>query len=143
VSSPTRIGVIHDSLRLAGGGERVCLKTIEALKERGHEVTLGTVEPTDWEKLEKVMGRLTKPDSEVHLFDLTETPLRIYAGIAIPLIRAAMADSCEVCVQTNGDVVPIGDVIYMHYLPASLCEDRKSTRLNSSHPSRPRMPSSA
>jgi glycosyltransferase involved in cell wall biosynthesis len=118
-----RVGVIHDSLRLAGGGERVCLKTIEGLRERDHEVVLGTVEPTDWEKLERVMGPCARPSREVHLLSLSETPLRLYAGAVIPLVRAAMPGSCDLLVQTNGDVVPIGDVIYMHYLPASICPD--------------------
>ncbi len=118
-----RVGVIHDSLRLAGGGERVCLKTIEALKERDHEVFLGTVEPTDWQNLDQMMGRCVRPDIELHLLNLSDTPLRVYMSVAAPLLHAAMKESCNICVQTNGDVVPIGDLIYMHYLPTSLCND--------------------
>jgi alpha-1,2-mannosyltransferase len=118
-----RVGVIHDSLRLAGGGERVCLKTIESLRERGHEVLLGTVEPTDWNVLTRVMGECVRPNREIHLINLSDTPLRIYMSLGAPLIRAMMKDACDICIQTNGDVVPVGDLIYMHYLPTSLCDD--------------------
>ncbi len=118
-----KVGVIHDSLRTAGGGERVCLKTIEALRERGHEVVLGTVEKTNWDVLDKVMGRAPRPTREINVANLSETPLRIYMGIAIPLVSRRIRGKCDVIVQTNGDVVPVGDIIYMHYLPASLCDD--------------------
>jgi len=57
--------VIHPSLNAGGGSERVCLTIIESLKEKGHNVTLGTFEKTNWEKVEKHFGRVVKPDAEV------------------------------------------------------------------------------
>jgi glycosyltransferase involved in cell wall biosynthesis len=118
-----RIGVVHDSLRTVGGAERVCLKTIEALKERGHEVVLGTVEKPDWGVVDRIMGRAQRPDSEHSFVNLGETPLHIYIGLAVPLIASVVRKECDIIVQTNGDVMPIGDITYMHYLPASLSDD--------------------
>lgn len=118
-----RVGVVHDSLRVVGGGERVCLKTIEALKEQGHQVVLGTVEPTDWTVLDAAMGNRIRPDNELSLLDLSENPLRTYMSVLSPVVHAIVNEVTDICVQTNGDVVPLGPVSYMHYLPASIYDD--------------------
>jgi alpha-1,2-mannosyltransferase len=118
-----RIGVIHDSLRVAGGGERVCLKTVEAIKQAGHDVYLGTVEPTDWHRLDRLMAGCQRPDLEFSLLNLSETPVRIYMGMLTPLVYAAISPSCDLCIQSNGDVMPVADILYMHYLPTSVYND--------------------
>ena len=40
-----RIAVVHQTLRLVGGGERVCLSLLKALDRTGHDVALRCVEP--------------------------------------------------------------------------------------------------
>ena len=53
--------ILHNTLNSVGGGERVCLAVIEALKDAGWEVCLATVEPTDWSRVEKIVGRVVIP----------------------------------------------------------------------------------
>ena len=43
-----RIAVAHHSLNIPGGAERLCLAAIEALRKKGHNVTLITVEKANW-----------------------------------------------------------------------------------------------
>lgn len=59
------VAVLHPSLNIGGGAERVCLDVIESLKERGHDVLLGTFEKTDWKSVEKYFGKVTRPDKEI------------------------------------------------------------------------------
>jgi alpha-1,2-mannosyltransferase len=116
-----RVGVLHDSLNFAGGAERVCLKTIEALKEEGYEVVLGTIEPTDWGALLETMGWKRRPDREISLLGFGSKTLRIYMSMLAPIILSRLRTECDLCVGTNGDLMPLDtDVTYMHYLPISL-----------------------
>ena len=116
-----RIGILHDSLNFAGGAERVCLKTIEALKERGDNVVLGTIEPTDWDGLGETMGAGTRPDKEISLLRFKWKTFRIYLSLLAPLLHSRLMEECDFCIGTNGDLMPLGtDVSYMHYLPLAL-----------------------
>jgi len=116
-----RIGVLHDSLNFGGGAERVCLKTIEALKEEGDEVILGTIEPTDWDELRDKMGWKSKPDKEISLLRFHSKKFRVYMSTLAPIVQERLKKECDLCVGTNGDLMPLDtDVTYMHYLPTSL-----------------------
>lgn len=116
-----RVGILHDSLNFAGGAERVCLKTIEALREEGDEVILGTIEPTDWDKLGETMGWKKKPDKEISLLRFSSKTLRLYMSLLAPIVLERLRNECDLCVGTNGDLMPLDtDVTYMHYLPTSL-----------------------
>lgn len=113
--------MLHDSLNFAGGAERVCLKTIEALKEEGYEVVLGTIEPTDWGALLDTMGWKRRPDKEISLLGFSSKTLRLYMSMLAPIIFDRLRNECDLCVGTNGDLMPLDtDVTYMHYLPMSL-----------------------
>lgn len=113
--------MLHDSLNFRGGAERVCLKTIEALKEGGDEVVLGTIEPTDWVGLGDTMGWKTRPDKEISLLGFSSMKFRLYMSTLAPIIHARLRSECDLCVGTNGDLMPLDtDVTYMHYLPTSL-----------------------
>lgn len=59
------ISIIHHSLNPRGGAERLCLTTIEALKEKGHEVCLGTFEKTNWNEVEESFKDVVRPDKEI------------------------------------------------------------------------------
>jgi len=59
------VSVIHPSLNVIGGSEQVCLSILESLEEKGHNVSLGTFEKTDWEKIEKYFGKVCQPDQEI------------------------------------------------------------------------------
>jgi len=62
---PMNILVVHPSLNAGGGSEKVCLTMIEALKERGYNVTLWTFEEPNWESIKKFFGSFIKPDAGV------------------------------------------------------------------------------
>ena len=111
-----RIGIIHNSLNSTGGGERVCLRAIEALKEGGHEVILGTVEPTDWVKVNRIMGGVTKPDEELSLLRFKVRIFGIYMRLLTSLLIPKLRRICELIINMHGDILPFhADVIYIHY----------------------------
>lgn len=113
--------MLHDSLNFGGGAERVCLKTIEALKEEGDEVVLGTIEPTDWSGLRDTMGGTTRPDKEISLLGFSSKRFRVYMSTLGQVVHQRLKNECDLCVGTNGDLMPLDtDVTYMHYLPTSL-----------------------
>lgn len=59
------VAVLHPSLNSGGGSERVCLTIIEALKESGHSIALGTFEKTKWSEVAKFFGNVARPDKEI------------------------------------------------------------------------------
>jgi alpha-1,2-mannosyltransferase len=59
------ISIIHPSLNPKGGAERLCLTMVEALKEKGYTVLLGTLEKTNWSEVEKSFNDVVKPDKEI------------------------------------------------------------------------------
>jgi hypothetical protein len=61
------IAIAHHSLNIPGGAERLCLAVIEALRKRGHNVALITVEKTDWRIVQKNFGNVTMPNRESYL----------------------------------------------------------------------------
>lgn len=57
--------LMHPSVNIGGGAERVCVNIIEGLKENGYNVTLGTFDKPDWEKVENYFGKVVRPDVEI------------------------------------------------------------------------------
>ena len=110
--------VVHNTLNSVGGGERVCLAVIETLKEMGYEVTLITVEPTDWLRVEKILGhgKIVKPDKEEPIEPLKVRAFGIYMRLLTFLKLLKLTKKLDLVVNTHGDVLPISsDIIYMHY----------------------------
>ena len=62
-----KIAVMHHSLNIPGGAERLCLAVVEALRRKGHEVTLITVEKTDWSLVQRNFGNVIMPNNEDYL----------------------------------------------------------------------------
>jgi glycosyltransferase involved in cell wall biosynthesis len=105
-----------------GGAERVCLATIEALKQEGHFVVLGVIEQTNWEKIKHVFGRVTLPDIEIPLVPFNFTMLRVvYTSLLSPLVFSAIHDKCDLTICTTEDLMLLStDFGYMHYVPLCL-----------------------
>ncbi len=119
-----KVGIIHNSLNSTGGGERLCLETIASLKEAGYKVILATVEPTDWNRVERIIGEITKPDSEVSLFKTKIRMFGIYMRLLTSFLASRLRKRCDVVVNTHGDVLPIeADLIYMHYPTFALLKE--------------------
>ena len=111
-----QVCVVHNTLNSVGGGERVCLTVIEALKELGFHVALITTEPTDWNRVKRMMGDIVEPDEEHYLLPFKVKAFGIYMRLLtfIKLIRNS--GKCKLIINTHGDVLPISsDIIYMHF----------------------------
>ncbi len=119
-----KVGVIHHSLNIPGGAEKLCLTTIEALKIRGHKVTLVTTEKTDWNLLAHNFGRVTKPDVESYLTARRLSRKLSSLSIAFPyfvaqvfqLLLSKSRKRHNVTINTFGDVVnSVADITYIHF----------------------------
>jgi len=119
-----RIAVAHHSLNAAGGAERLCLATIEALKMRGHEVSLVTVEKTDWTLLRDKFGQTIMPDREIYI---TSQPLSqklksisiastYFLTYTIQLLINRSKNKHDLTINTFGDAInSITDIAYIHF----------------------------
>ena len=96
--------ILHNTLNSVGGGERVCLAVIEALKDAGWEVCLATVEPTDWSRVEKIVGRVVKPDVEMSLFPFKVRMFGIYMRLLTYYFAIKAGKNCDLIIITHGDV---------------------------------------
>jgi len=125
-----KVAVLHRSLNPMGGAERVCLETIQVLKNGGHEVILGTIEPTDWNAVTRRLGKTTRPDAEVSLL-----PFRLDAfGIYLRLLAAFLAMRIRrrshllMITHPNSDVLPVrADITYVHYPTSALLSESLTT----------------
>ncbi|MEM1588632.1 MAG: glycosyltransferase [Candidatus Bathyarchaeia archaeon] len=109
--------VLHHTLNSAGGGERVSLATIEALKELGKgKVDLGTVEKTDWKKVKNTFGEVTLPDKEMNILPFKLSLFGIYQRSLTGLYVYKYRKKYDLIINTHGDVMPaFCDVTYMHF----------------------------
>jgi len=119
-----KVGIIHNSLNSTGGGEKLCLETIKSLKEAGYDVILATVEPTDWERIKRILGEVTRPDGEASLFRIKARIFGIYMRLLTSFLASKLRKRCNIVINTHGDVLPIeADVIYMHYPTFALLKE--------------------
>lgn len=99
-----------------GGGERLLVATIEAFKEAGWEVTLATVEPTDWELVSRVWGKVVRPDKEITLLPFKVRAFGIYTRQLTTLMISQLKRKHDLVFNTHGDVVVAeSDITYMHF----------------------------
>ena len=119
-----RACVVHNTLNSVGGGERVCLAVIEVLKSMGYTVKLITAEPTNWEYVERSVGRVVKPDEEVALLPFRVRAFGIYMRLLTFFKIVGSRGVCDLVVNTHGDVLPISsDIIYMHFPTFALIKE--------------------
>jgi hypothetical protein len=87
-----RIAVIHHSLNPVCGAEKLCLATIDALKTRGHQVSLVTIEKTSWTLLQDKFGQITIPDRESYITSqLLSQKLKNIPTASTYFLRAALS----------------------------------------------------
>ena len=111
-----RILILHHTLNSCGGGERVALHVIKALMENGHDVELGTVEKTDWNKVYRLMGvKLPKVPKERFLLREIKK-FGIYQRSLTALHVAKFKKGFDLTINTHGDVMPLPvDITYLHF----------------------------
>lgn len=117
--------VVHPSLNLGGGAEKVCLTTVKALKMTGNWVKLVTIDKTDWHFLEQRFGKLVRPCEEAYLIEKMPVRTRFsQAAFTILLFLPELfyykaKNWRDVVVNTYGDIVDsIADVVYVNAVPA-------------------------
>jgi alpha-1,2-mannosyltransferase len=119
-----RIAVLHSSLNACGGGERLALTAIEAFKERGWEVTLATIEPTDWDRIISLWDKIPLPDHEETLVPFKVRKFGIYMRLVSSLLVPTLKREHDVVINTHGDVlVTNADITYMHYPTFALWDE--------------------
>ena len=123
-----RIIVACPSLNYLGGAERLCIYVIKALKEKKFDVTLVTLDKTNWTVLEKVFGCSLRPDKEIYPFNrmpripnLTFRQGFVALSYALELFAVAAMKRGDLLLNMRGEVVDtIGDVIYVNAVPLKL-----------------------
>jgi glycosyltransferase involved in cell wall biosynthesis len=117
--------VIHVSLNSAGGGELVCLSIVEALRRIGSQVTLATVDKTDWAKLGRTFGKIVLPDNEFYFFsglpkassNLLNSGLLVFFFLAELLLLKSVKRK-HVIINTCGEKMDsIADISYVNGIP--------------------------
>ncbi|MDH5389669.1 MAG: glycosyltransferase [Candidatus Bathyarchaeota archaeon] len=119
-----KIAVAHHSLNIPGGAERLCLATIEALRKKGHDVTLVTVEKTDWSIVQKNFRNMAMPNNEIYVTknrlskNLSKTPIAstYFLIYIMQLLVTKSQQKYELVLNTFGDVInSIADITYVHF----------------------------
>lgn len=119
-----KVAVVHHSLNIPGGAERLCLATIEALRRNKHEVTLITVEKTDWNLVQRNFGKVTTPNNEGYLTGfrfskfLSSIPIAslYFTANVIQLLLNKSRRRYDLLINTFGDAVnSVADITYVHF----------------------------
>ena len=129
--SSIRIALLHDSLNVCGGAERLALMFAKALKALGHSVDLFLLEHTLWEKVEMVLSiNRNVIDYEYVLFPLksllslkilyNKFPLWFLRDvIGIQMIRSGNYD---LIITTKQILMPVFTDIFYIYFPNFITE---------------------
>jgi len=120
-----KVIVAHISLNPTGGGERVCLAIVEALRKGGHVVELATIDKTDWNRVGRVCGKVSFLGHELYIFKKFQVGTAGVLGdallVALYLLELMFLRSCEksdVLVSTCGEKVnSIADIVYVNGTP--------------------------
>ena len=120
--------VAYPSLNFVGGGQRLCLHAIKALKKGGFKVCVATLDKTDWNFLSRVFGESFKPDCEYYLFSrMPKFPtLTLRQGFvalfyALELLLICLRRRRDLLVNMGGEVLDsIGDIVYVNAVPLRL-----------------------
>ena len=127
-----RVFIVHNTLNSVGGGERVCLAFIEAIKSLGHEVTLITTEATDWKRVEKIIGTIVKPEREVYLVPFKVKAFGIYTRLLITFLLAREKKKCDLVINslTAPEIFILGTMGTSFNISAEITEAGAETLTN-------------
>ncbi|MFB3889930.1 MAG: glycosyltransferase [Candidatus Bathyarchaeia archaeon] len=98
------------------------------MKEKDLDVTLATLDRTDWTALETIFGHSSRPDREIYLFDrlpqIRNTALRqafLALLFAVRLFTLKVRHRTSVVINMSGEVVDsLGDLVYINAIPLRL-----------------------
>lgn len=116
--------LLHPTLNAAGGGEKVAFQFITVLQKNKYEITLATVERTNWVMLEEIFNDLPRPKKEIHLFhEVPKTSFQFIDSAIITLAFIALLlyirfTRHEFQINTCGEKVnSIADIVYVNAIP--------------------------
>lgn len=121
--------MLHPSLNACGGAEKICLAFLHSLIKNGFEVTLVTIDKTDWHLLREVFGDPSiKSVDEQYLFvkmpRMFTATMRGFFTVLFyffETIRVWLKGSFDLVVNTSGELVDSsGDLVYINALPLRL-----------------------
>jgi len=118
------------SLNFCGGAQIVTLAMIDALKARGHEVTLITADKVDWEKVKRYLdvGRLADHEESVIPYDMVRRLARspIQGSLLITSFVGKLLSSMnkyDVVIDAYGDLdiaMTVANICFFNSFPFSL-----------------------
>jgi alpha-1,2-mannosyltransferase len=123
-----KIIVACPTLNSLGGAERVCVFLMKILKRRNCNVTLITLDKTNWILLRKVFNETFRPD---HEFCLLPTVLEIptltlrqaFIALSFPLqlFLATQKGGYDLLINMSGEIADsLGDLVYVNAMPLKL-----------------------
>jgi alpha-1,2-mannosyltransferase len=120
-----KVAVIHSSLNQWGGAERLCMTMINALQKAGNNVTLGTVDRTNWHFLEAKYDLAFRSDQELFMIpnELRTASMSwrvaltlFFFTVANPLLK--LKGGYDLLINTSGEVMNLGeDIAYINAVP--------------------------
>ncbi len=119
-----KVALVHHSLNIPGGAERLCLTTIEALKKKGYNVTLVTVEKTNWDLVRRNFGEIVSPDKESYLTSFTLSKhlsnmlgaSLYFISYVLQLLQKKARRKYDLVINTFGDIVSsLANITYVHF----------------------------
>lgn len=127
-SPSMKIIVAYPSLNSLGGAERLCMHVIKALRKRKYNVTLATLDKTNWVLLRKVFDESFRPDGEFYLLSripeiptLTLRQAFVALSYTLELFLITLKGEYDLLVNMGGEIMDsIGDVIYINAIPLKL-----------------------
>ena len=127
-SPSMKIIVAYPSLNSLGGAERLCMHVIKALRKRKYNVTLATLDKTNWVLLRKVFDESFRPDGEFYLLSripeiptLTLRQAFVALSYALELFLITLKGNYDLLVNMGGEIMDsIGDMIYFNAIPLKL-----------------------
>lgn len=123
-----RIVVACLSLNPLGGAERLCVRFLRALEKMDCNVTLVTIDKTNWMRLKKSIDIPSKPMREYYLFETIPAlpTLTLRQGFlallyAIELFLVSARGGYDLLVNLRGEIVDsFGDLVYFNAMPLKL-----------------------
>ena len=118
-----KVNIIHPSLNMHGGAERVLLEMIRSLSNAGHETNLYTLDRVRWDQLTQSSGSGTQPVKEFYTYDNLpglDSPLNwcLIAIAYLKLLVQAKESADGISINNYGEVFPfITDFSYVHSIP--------------------------
>jgi len=119
-----KIAVMHHSLNIPGGAERLCLSVIEALRNKGHNVSLITVEKTDWKVVQNSFGSVVLPNEENYVIanrisrklSSMLVSSAYFSVFVLQLLATRQKQEHDLIINTFGDAVEsMADITYVHF----------------------------